>query len=255
MSYFTAHENAASAASSSSSARMPNEAELLENTTNGFASSARSTLGDLIAQARRIFVDYSTSSASASVASSSASLASEGTYTPTETVTSSAYTALFNTPEERQNFVNEVTRTPVNVDNFRSDLEEELKRQQATSKLNKEQLEEVMRLAEEDYRKRAEIMLDTVYRVIKDELIDVLVKLMNPGNVIKDADLELYKKRAELERLLRMQRDELAGRPYTYPNTTSWTRMNPWRISDSPYTSSSSTDYSWQSAYGIRSHL
>ena len=161
----------------------------------------------------------------------------------------------FDTPEYRQNFFNEVTRTPVNVDNFKKDLEEELKRQQEATKLDKEQLEEVMRLAEEDYRKRAEIMLDTVYKVIKNELIDVLVKLMNPGNAIKDADLELFKKREELERLLRMQREELAGRQYTYPNTTTWTRTNPWRISDSPYTASSSTDYPWQSTYGIRSHL
>ena len=181
-------------------------------------------------------------------------MASDDTYTPVDTVASSSYTAVFNTPEDRQNLVNEATRPPVNVDNFRSDLEEELKRQQETSKLDKEQLEEVMRLAEEDYRKRAEVMLDTVYKVIKDELIDVVVKLMNPGNLIKDVDLELYKKRAELERLLRMQRDELANRSYTYPNNTTWTRTNPWRISDSPYTTSSSTDYSWQSAYGIRSH-
>lgn len=245
--------NAASAASDSTSARMPNEEEHLENTTNGYASSARSTLGDLIAQARRIFVDDSSSASSASVASSSASSASEGTYSPASTGTS-ANTVFFDTPEDRQNFFNEVTRTPVNVDNFRMDLEEELKRQQEASKLDKEQLEEAMRFAEEDYRKRAEVMLDTVYKVIKDELIDVIVKLMNPGNVIKEADLEHYKKRAELERLVRMQRDELAGRQYTYPNTTSWTRMSPWRISDSPYTTSSSIDYSWQSAYGIGRH-
>lgn len=175
--------NAASAASDSSSARMPNEEELLENTTNGFASSTRSTLGDLIAQARRIFVDDSTGTDSASVASLSASSASEGTYSPANTVTSTN-TVFFDTPEDRQNFFNEVTRTPVNVDNFRSDLEEELKRQQETSKLDKEQLEEVIRLAEEDYRKRAEVMLDTVYKVIKDELIDVVVKLMKPGNFV-----------------------------------------------------------------------
>ena len=243
------------AASYSSSSRMPNEEELLENTTNGFASSSRSDLCGFFGRAFRRFIDDPTSTDAASVASSSASLASEGTYTPTETVTSTAYTAVSNTPEDRQTLVNEVTRPPVNVDNFRKDLEEELKRRQDISKLDKEQLEEIMRLAEEDYRKRAEVMLDTVYRVIKSELIDVLVKLMNPGNLIKDADLELYKKRAELERLLRMQRDELASKQYTYPNTTDWTRRKPWTIDDSPYASSSSIDYSWQSAYGIRSHL
>ena len=137
------------------------------------------------------------------------------------------------------------TRPPVNVDRF---AEEDTaaamqgfpppRRTAEEERINKEYEDLRKQIEDSEYRKRAEIALDAIYKVIKSELIDVMVQLMKPStSSATDRKIDEIFARNILQR----NRNDDA---HTY-------RMGPWIVNNPNTTYATPAYSSWESLYGI----